>query len=56
MRITLLLIIALTLVAGISTAGILIEADFVGTTPETFDGYDIATNVQDVGSVKSLFR
>lgn len=48
MRITLIMITALTLIAGIATAGTLTEGDFVGVTPETFDGYDIATNVQDV--------
>lgn len=43
-----LTITVLTLMAGAASAGLLTPADFAGATPETFDGYDLATMVQDV--------
>lgn len=43
-----LTITVLTLIAGTATAGLLTLADFAGATPETFDGYDLPTIVQDV--------
>lgn len=43
-----LTITVLTLITGTASAGLLTLADFEGVAPETFDGYDLPTIVQDV--------